>query len=328
MTNLKKLSVFLLGFVLLAAFASAQTTFPSTTLSAALDSSSKLVKLTSTTGLAAPSNQIAEGPGNPSGTGTYLLLVDKEVMRVQSVSGSWVTVSRGYAGTKHASHASGATVWSGSASYFATEDPSGSCTLVNLTVNPVVTLKGNVWYCSDSVWTRSNMTDYDTAKYLGTAATGVTAQEQGMGRYHVTTLTFSAVTVGSPAGAADLAFGKLLYTLPAGAVVVKSASMSVGLSNTGGVVTADTPDTGIGTTIGSGVQAVLSGVGAAAENILTGQTSNDVNGTAEVKTVADQTLVIEAAGAHTVYLNVADGWAGADTVKATGTVVLEWVILK
>ncbi len=95
-----------------------------------------------------------------------------------------------------------------------------------------------------------------------------------------------------------------------------------------GNINADTPDGGLGTTIAAGANALLSDT-SGAENILTGQTFNNCTGTAELKTVADQVLVIEAAGNHTVYFNVADGWAasGDSAAAIAGTVVLEWSLL-
>jgi len=162
----------------------------------------------------------------------------------------------------------------------------------------------------------------------GIQATSTAVTEDGPGGLHKTTITVKGLNLGAIAGAANEATGALAYTLPAGAIVVKSAYMSIGLTNTDGNIDADTPDLGIGTTVASGAVAVLSGT-AAFENILTGQTAGDVTGTATVKTVADQILVIEASGDHTVYLNIADGWAGAETtgVVATGTIVLEWVLM-
>ena len=160
---------------------------------------------------------------------------------------------------------------------------------------------------------------------IGEAGSGVTAVEYGDGRIHQTVLTVSS-NLGSIAGGAALGLGHLVYTLPAGAIVVESAYMSMALDEDDGHITNDTPDIGIGTTVASGENATLQAVGAAAENILTGQTANDCNGTAEVKTVADQVLVIEAGGDHTVYFNVADTWAasGENDCAIAGTIVLNW----
>lgn len=165
-----------------------------------------------------------------------------------------------------------------------------------------------------------------TGVNAGTAATGSTAVEEGDNVNHVTTLTIDT-TLGAIAGGANLALGKLLYTFPAGAVVVKSAKLRVALTALDGNIDADTPDIGLGTVIASGAVAVLGGT-TTFEDILTGQTAADCSGTATVKTVAT-TKVIETADAHTVYLNVADGWAagGEAALPVTGTVTIEWTLL-
>ena len=68
---------------------------------------------------------------------------------------------------------------------------------------------------------------------------------------------------------------------------------------------------GLGTVIGSGAVATLDGT-ATFENILTGQTAADANGTATVKTAlptAGVPFIIESGDAHTLHFNVADAWA-------------------
>ena len=159
---------------------------------------------------------------------------------------------------------------------------------------------------------------------VGAVSAGSVATERGNLAQHKTTLAVNS-TLPAIAGGANLSVGKLLYTFPAGAIIVHSAYMSMGITQTEGFINADTPDVGLGTTIASGVNALLSDT-AGAEDILTGQTANNCTGTAEVKTVADQILVIEAAGDHTVYFNVADGWAASGDAAAlmVGTVVLNW----
>ena len=163
-----------------------------------------------------------------------------------------------------------------------------------------------------------------TTASVGTAETGATAVESGDGNYHKTVLTVST-TLPAIAGGANLAVGKLLYTMPAGAIAIHSAKMSLAITQTQGNITADTPDGGLGSVIASGVVATLDGT-ATFEDILTGQTFNDCNGTAEVKTVANQPMVMETGAAHTVYFNVADGWAASGDAAATltGTVTLIW----
>lgn len=159
---------------------------------------------------------------------------------------------------------------------------------------------------------------------VGTINSGTTVSETGDGFHHTSVLTVSTV-LPAIAGGADLSVGKLLYTFPAGAIVVDNAYMSIAITQSEGNINADTADIGLGTTIAAGANALVSTT-AGAENILTGQTAADCNGTATVKTVADQVLVIEAAGDHGVYLNAADGWAASgDTAAAiAGTVVLNW----
>ena len=169
-----------------------------------------------------------------------------------------------------------------------------------------------------------------TSVNVGTAATGVTAIEYGDAIRHTSVLTVSS-TLPPIAGGADLAVGKLVYTLPAGAILVDSAYMSMALTAAGGNIDADTPDVGIGTVIASGAVAVLSGTGTF-ENIITGQTATDCSGTAIVKATAPTagaSLEITAAGAHTIYFNVADGWAasGETACPIAGTIILNWTFL-
>lgn len=169
--------------------------------------------------------------------------------------------------------------------------------------------------------------DAVTAKdNLGTAATNVTAVEYGDGYQHTTVLTVTDAVLPDIVGGGVEAEGVLLYTLPAGACVIKQAYMSLGIQQQDGNITADTPDVGLATSQATGNQGTLNALGASYENIITGQTAADCDGTATVKTVADQVLVIEAGDDHTVYFNVADDWAasGDDGALVSGTVVLHW----
>lgn len=162
-----------------------------------------------------------------------------------------------------------------------------------------------------------------TTSNTGVAATGVTAVEHGDGIHHKTTLTVAA-TLGNIPGGADLGLGVLLYTLPAGVINVRSTYMSLAIQQVDGNITADTPDVGIGTTIASGVVAVLGGT-AAFENLLTGVAADDCDGTAELSQVQTD-LVIAAADNHTIYFNCADGWAASGDTGAgvAGTLIIEW----
>lgn len=166
--------------------------------------------------------------------------------------------------------------------------------------------------------------DGGTPDNIGAVPAGVTATESGDKDFHKTVLSIADLDLGAIAAAAAESTGALVYTLPAGDIQVTGAYMSIALTNADGNIDADTPDVGVGTTVGSGANALLSAVGAAAENIITGQTAADVTGTATLALV-DAALQIPAANDHTVYLNIADTWAGAETgVIANGTITLIW----
>lgn len=133
-------------------------------------------------------------------------------------------------------------------------------------------------------------------------------------------------TLGAIAGGANLALGKLILTLPSVECIIMAAAMSLAIKQTEAHITADTPDIGLGTTVGSGAVAVLGGT-AAFENILTGQTMADCDGTPVVETVVNSPLALTTGGVNkTIYANVADGWAasGDAAAKLRGTVELWW----
>jgi hypothetical protein len=171
----------------------------------------------------------------------------------------------------------------------------------------------------------------ETDANVGTVGTGVTAKEYGDGTIHRTVLTLTAVSLGAPTAGGNSAHGALIYTFPAGTHLHSVTGMSVGL--TVGTVTTDTPDVGIGSVIGSGAQALLSGVGATSEDYITGQTAADCAATPTVVEPIGAVAGIHtgislngAAAAKTVHLNAADGWAAGVTgnLTADGEVTLVW----
>ncbi len=151
----------------------------------------------------------------------------------------------------------------------------------------------------------------------------VTSQTTGSPAGYRTDLTLNGAFP-TIAGGASLGVGKLILTLPAGARVITGSNMSLSLKQTQGNVTADTPDMGFGTVIASGAVALLDGT-ATFENIMTGQTMNDCDGTVENATVTTN-LAIEASAAHTIHLNIADGWAssGDTALGFRGTATIWW----
>jgi hypothetical protein len=159
-----------------------------------------------------------------------------------------------------------------------------------------------------------------------TAANVAAVAEHGDGTFHKTVLSLTGA-LPAIAGGANLAIGRLLYTFPAGVIRIISAYFNdVAIQQTTGKITADTPDVGLGTVIATGAIATLTT--ATFENILTGQTFADCDGTGK-KAGASSTLILNAADAHTVHFNVADGWAADGDAAATisGDVVITWEFL-
>jgi len=165
----------------------------------------------------------------------------------------------------------------------------------------------------------------------GTPGSGTTAAEYGDIYNHTTVLTMGG-TLPSITGDVDQAVGLLIYTFPAGVIVVDSIHMDVGIIQSDGFINADTPDVGIGTLIGTGAIATLD-LGTNLENYVTGQTAANATGTNTDKTelTAAAFRLIEAGGVHTVHLNAADGWdsaAGGDAAATLdGTVTIKWTYM-
>lgn len=166
-----------------------------------------------------------------------------------------------------------------------------------------------------------------TTLNIGTVATGSSVVEYGDGYQHTSVITVNT-TLPAIAGGAALAVGKLIYTLPAGANVIDISYMSIAITQTQGNINANTPDVGLGTTLASGANALLSAVGAAAENVMTGQTAANCTGTATVNASSTHTD-INTANDHTIYLNVAASWAASGDAAAllAGTIIINWQFL-
>lgn len=158
----------------------------------------------------------------------------------------------------------------------------------------------------------------------GTLGVGVTlADRWALGNRYTDKLTIAGV-FSAIAGGGNLAVGLLVYTLPAGHYLIKNAYMSIACAGAA-AIRADTPDLGIGTVIGSGAVAVLGGT-ATFENILTGVAMANCNGTAKVYSNTVN-LEILAGAAHTIHLNIADGWAagGDAALDVSGTIILDYI---
>lgn len=163
-----------------------------------------------------------------------------------------------------------------------------------------------------------------TSINVGTVGTGTTVVEYGNGAFHLTVLTVAGV-LSAIAGSGNYGVGLKVYTLPTSAQIIKSAYMSIGITQSDGNINNDTPKVGLGSTLAATAVGDLTNP-ATLQDILTGQDANNCTGTAEVKTVGDQIFVIETGSAHTVHFNAADSWAGADAAATVaGTIILEWL---
>ncbi len=113
----------------------AQTLITNTTLSAAATATTRTVSLTSASGTAVGS----------------FLYVDYELMLINGISGTTITVQRGQGGTGVQAHASAAVVLVGAGNLFRNNDPPyGKCVNADYpaTSKPWVNVvSGNVWLC-------------------------------------------------------------------------------------------------------------------------------------------------------------------------------------
>ncbi len=171
--TLKSMKTLFLSLMVLA-FASAlpaQTILTNTTLASAVGNtvSSALttgnlgvVNLTSATGVTAPVANSGNIATISTSGGSSYLYVDRELMQVESVSGTSVTVIRGVGSTSAASHASGAVVFVVPAAAAASWPspigntdfgPHGSCTRTNELYLPRIAFtSGNISDCVGGQW--------------------------------------------------------------------------------------------------------------------------------------------------------------------------------
>jgi hypothetical protein len=169
---------------------------------------------------------------------------------------------------------------------------------------------------------------------VGTAGSGVRASEYGNAYQHTTILSINKAAALTLADNAALADGHLIYTFPTGALIVNNAHMALTITNAEHAANA-TGELGLGTTVGSGAVAVLSGT-AGFENILTGLASYTMGTVGTSTDISNSTsgiggLLVPAANAHTVYVNLASTWANtagaALDADISGFVILNWTFL-
>ena len=187
-----------------------------------------------------------------------------------------------------------------------------------------------------------NPTDFTAS--VGTAGSGVTVTEYlvagddgTIGALHVTNLFIAAGTsVVTTPDMESLAEGTLIYTFPAGTIIVKRVYGDIGLDINDAALVGDTPEVGLGTLIGSGANATLGAVGAGAEDIWGPHVAAGVDTEATAgdagQFITVPNLIIPGASAHLVHFNVADAWADgagtADVILVNGArFIIEWYLM-
>ena len=170
----------------------------------------------------------------------------------------------------------------------------------------------------------------------GTVTTSGTtvAEETIVGDEHIVKLTLTDFAIGTSGDAAALALGASLYTMPAGDKLVEGSSI-IGAVTAAISVTTDTPEIGLGTVAGTGVNATLGAQATTTENIggpfvltnVAGNTATDGGVGAASNTTG---LLVPTADSGVVYLNLADTWADVTAAGActfTGVVTLKYRVI-
>jgi len=185
-----------------------------------------------------------------------------------------------------------------------------------LAVDSTITAGGNIsapsHLCTDNV---------------GVAPTGVTAVEHGDGINHCTVLTVALTDCYTVADNSALCDGALIYTFPAGRILIEAIGFSLGV--TLAEDTTNTPEFGLGFLAGSDTQATLGADDVTCENIHGPETLADCAGTAEVvQAIAGNgtPLALAVGDAHTVYANIAATWADTAGTDLTGDLAGECTI--
>lgn len=217
--------------ILLAAVASfAQTTLTSTTLAAAMVTTSgtpaTVLSITSATGIT----------GQTLGGFTTYLWIDQELMGVSTVSGTRITVVRGQAGTQPRNHNNAAVVWLGSSAAFlraGPNDPSGQCQRTLLAYVPRINPgTGNMFDClgvtTAGQWVQVNAPGVPVVGSTVASATSITPT----GTYFVVSGTTAIATIAVPAGWGP---GMCLAIQPSGVFATTTAD-NIGLVSSASVV--------------------------------------------------------------------------------------------
>ena len=169
----------------------------------------------------------------------------------------------------------------------------------------------------------------NTGVTMGVAGSGVTAVESGVGNRRTTVLTLAKVNAFTVTDDSAICDGHLIYTFPAGEILIESVSGSINVTLAEDHANA-AAELGIGSVIGSDTQATLGADDAGCEDHLGPIATANMAGVANVLTQT-QELVIATGASHLVHVNIGSTWndtAGTDlTGDLAGTVTINWLKL-
>jgi len=232
----------------------ATSPYTTTTTTAAVSASTTsggntqtLIPLASVTNVLAPGvNQAQGGLGSPTGgpneTG---LFIDRELMRVNSVTGLNARVERGVQGTQAQGHLSGATVYVAGFGQFVQRQYFGSCDPTAIPNLPLINTDTGAIYNCPSVG--PNAKQWVIQGYTGPPGAGNTNPDSSFFGNTVVNVGHFEYNYANDGGAVGTIIPKNNFTLPANSIITgclidattaglntNSATVSIGVSGTGG----------------------------------------------------------------------------------------------
>lgn len=186
-------TLLLVAMLTVGAFGQASET--STTTTAAVGSSDQVLNVSSATGFSASTSSV-----------TYVVIADREAMKITGVNGTQISVIRGWNGTQGKAHVSGVTVYVARGDYFLARDPNGACTAANYAMLPTHSLStGSRWNCDSTLGYWVNISPF-TGSTLGLGVAGSV-----VGEIDLYNATSGSIAIKPVAGA----LGTVTLTVPA-----------------------------------------------------------------------------------------------------------------
>ncbi len=175
-----------------------------------------------------------------------------------------------------------------------------------------------------------------TRGLTGTAGTSISALEMGVGTLRRTILKVTTpISVVTTPHSESLGDGILIYTFPAGQIVLHDIYGDVGLEIDDASLVGDTPEVALGGTLTTGAVATIGASNVTDENIWGPHVAAgcDVGATVadagQWLTTAD--AIIAATASHAVYFNCAYGWTSGSNAKdlylQTGRFIIDWTLI-